>query len=41
MQSGDLVTYAITMSNDGAGVIKSSRLDDIMPAAMKLVSSDR
>lgn len=41
VQSGDLVTYTITMSNDGAGVIKSSRLDDIVPAAMKLVSSDR
>jgi uncharacterized repeat protein (TIGR01451 family) len=39
--SGDLVTYTITMYNDGPGIITNSAISDVLPAGMKFVSSDR
>jgi uncharacterized repeat protein (TIGR01451 family) len=39
--SGDMVTYTITMYNDGPGVIVASRIEDVLPLGMRFVSSDR
>ncbi len=41
IQSGDQVTYTITVTNWWAGVVTYSRLDDAIPVGMRFVSSSR